>query len=134
MAIFDGTYSWSGKKEDERDPIAWFPGAYDLKIVNLDEKKQGVTFLRPFLCIFTNTGHGHSISANPEKFAKRICVDFSLKLERVLWVEQLKDNPGNFEVIVFEKCGKLSENAFYQVQKRKPTCGEMALITKELAG
>ncbi len=132
MAIFDGRYSWTGKKEDDRDPIAWFPGAYDLKIVNLAEMKQGVTFLRPYLCIFTNTGHGHSVSANPEKFAKRICIDFSLKLERVLWVEQLKENPGNFEIIVFQKCGKLSENAFYQVRKRKPTSGEMVLITNEL--
>ncbi len=131
MAIFDGRYSWTGKKEDYLDPIAWFPGAYELKIIDLNEKIKGVSFVRPYLCVYTNTGYGHSISANPEKFAKRICYDFSLKLEKVLWVEQSKETPGKFEIIVFKKCGKLSDDSFYQVEKRKPTPGELTLIKNE---
>ncbi len=41
MAIFKGRYSWDGKKNDQREPIAWFPGTYDLKIVDLAEGKKG---------------------------------------------------------------------------------------------
>lgn len=130
MAIFDGRYSWSGKREDQHEPIAWFPGAYDVKIVDLREKNKNVSFLKPYLCIFTNTGKGHSVSANPERFAKRLCIDFSLELEKVFWVEQEKDNRDHFEVINFIKCGRLSETAFYQVKKRVPTQGELALINK----
>ncbi len=132
MAIYDGRYSWTGKREDEFEPIAWFPGAYDLKIIDLRERNIGVSFIRPFLCIFTNTGKGHSISANPEKFAKRICIDFSLDFEKVLWVEQDKEDQEKYEIIRFIKCGKLSETSFYQVQRRSPTAGERTLITKNL--
>ncbi len=133
MAIFEGRYSWTGKKEDQREPIAWFPGAYDLKIIDLREENKGVSFIRPYLCIFTNTGHGHSISANPEKFAKRICIDFSLDIEKILWVEQSREPPEEYEIIVFKKCGRLSETAFYLVQRRNPTSGEMALINRNMA-
>lgn len=132
MAIFDGRYSWSGKKEDHRDPVAWFPGAYDLKIIDLSKNNPGVTFLRPFLCIFKGTGVGHSISATPEKFAKRICFDFSLEMERVLWVEQDREEPDKFEVVDFKKWGNLSEDSFYQSRKRKPTKGELTLISREI--
>ncbi len=132
MAIFDGVYSWTGKREDQYEPIAWFPGAYDLKIIDLRESNNGVSFLKPYLCVFTNTGKGHSISANPEKFAKRLCVDFSLELEKVLWVERAKEDLEKFEIISFIKCGKLSETAFYQVDRRNPTPGELVLIQKNI--
>ncbi len=131
MIIFDGRYSWTGKKEGRRTPVAWFPGAYDLKIVDLSKKNKGATYIRPYLCIYANTGYGHSISAHPEKFIKRICGDFSLKIEKVLWVEQITDLPRTFEIIVFKKRGRLSTEAFYRVEKRKPTVGELVVITKE---
>ncbi len=133
MAIFDGRYSWNGKKEDHRDPIAWFPGAYDLKIIDLREEHRGVSFLKPYICIFTNTGFGHSVSANPEKFAKRICVDFSLDLEKVLWVECLSVEPLFFEIVLFNRNGQLHEKAIYLVSRRQPTHGEASLIKREFA-
>jgi hypothetical protein len=131
MAIFNGRYSWSGKKEDQHDPIAWFPGAYDIKIVDLSVNNSGVTYLRPYLCIYKSTGQGHCISANPEKFAKRICIDFSLDIEKVLWVEQDKEVAEKFEVVIFKKCGNLHQNTFFQFEKRKPTPREMTLISRQ---
>lgn len=133
MAIFKGRYSWDGKKNDQREPIAWFPGAYDLKIVDLTEGKKGVTFLKPFLCIYTNTGAGYSISENPEKFAKRICSDFSLEMDKVLWTEQLQDGSDSFEIITFQKCGTVGDSPFYLIRKRKPLANEVKLIKKGLA-
>jgi hypothetical protein len=133
MAIFKGRYSWDGKKNDQRDPIAWFPGAYDLKIVDLTEGRGGVTFLKPFLCIYTNTGAGYSISEHPEKFAKRICSDFSLHMDKVLWTEQLQKGADAFQIVTFEKCGTVGGNPFYLTRKRKPLANEINLIKKELA-
>jgi hypothetical protein len=133
MTIFKGRYSWDGKKKDRREPIAWFPGAYDLRIVDLTEGKTGITFLKPFLCIYTNTGAGYSISENPEKFAKRICGDFSLEIDKVLWTEQLQNGSDSFEIITFKRCGTVGENAFYLMNKRKPLAGEIKLIKKGLA-
>jgi hypothetical protein len=133
MAIFSGRYSWDGKKNDQREPIAWFPGAYDIKIVDLTEGREGITFLRPVLCIYTNTGSGYSISENPEKFAKRICSDFSLQIDRVLWIEQLQYGADSFEIITFKKCGIVGDNPLYSTRKRKPITNEIKLIKKGLA-
>ncbi|MBE0586399.1 MAG: hypothetical protein IH612_21870, partial [Desulfofustis sp.] len=86
VTIYNGVYSWDGKRHGKQEPIAWFPGSYYLQLFNLAENGQGIAFLKPYLCLYSETGRGHSISANPEKFAKQICIDFALELERVLWV------------------------------------------------
>jgi hypothetical protein len=131
-SIFTGRYSWDGKKTDQREPIAWFPGAYDLKIVNLTIGKKNITFLKPFLCIYTNTGAGYSISEHPEKFAKSVCHDFDLEIDKVLWVEQLVPGKTMFEVVNFEKCGILGDDSFYLIKKRPPRENEMRLISNAL--
>jgi len=128
MAIFNGRYSWDGKKTDQREPVAWFPGAYDIRIVDLTEGKQGITFLKPILCIYTNTGAGYSISDHPEKFAKRICSDFKLEIEKVLWAEQLQNGSDLFEIVSFTKCGILGKDPLYLTQKRRPLANEIHLI------
>ncbi len=69
------------------EPIAWFSGSYDVKLFKRAPSSRKVQYLKPFICIYAPTGEGQSISANPEKFAKQICFDFSLDLEKVLWVE-----------------------------------------------
>jgi hypothetical protein len=132
MAIFNGRYSWDGKKTDQKEPIAWFPGAYDIRIIDVSEGKKGVSFLKPILCIYTNTGAGYSISEHPEKFAKRICNDFLLDIEKVLWVEQLQSESELFEIITFTRCGILGKDLMYQTQKRKPLANEFTLIKKAL--
>ena len=132
MDIFSGRYSWDGKKTDGRDPISWFPGAYDLKIFNLENAVRSVSYIRPYMCIFTNTGKGYSVSANPEKFAKRICEDFSLPIEKVLWVEQKERGVDEYEVITFQKKGQVGQQIFYSIERREPMGNELSLIRKEL--
>ena len=132
MNIFSGTYSWDGKKHGTREPIAWFPGAYELRIFNLSRGKEGVTHLREHLCIFSETGRGHSVSANPIKFAQHVSEDFSLDMNRVLWVEKLKGPPERFEVIVPQKSSRIGERWLYDVSRREPSEAEMAMIQAEL--
>ncbi len=132
MQIFKGYYSWNGTKEDGREPISWYPGGYDLRISRLDTGKDKVQYLKPVICIFTNTGAGHSVSANPEKFSKRICEDFSLDLEKVLWVEQITPGEDVYEVITFTEKSKLAEQKFYSISRRAPTAGEQFLIDQEM--
>ena len=133
MKIFDGRYSWDGKKRGDHDPIAWFPGAYDVKIVAFPDGEKGkVRHLKPFLCVYAKTGEGLSISAHPEKFAKEICRAFSLELEKVLWVEDTLSEADRFEVAVFKRSGHLAEEPLYRLEKRPATAGEVAMIEREL--
>lgn len=134
MKLFAGRYSWDGKKHDDEEPIAWFPGAYNLKIFNVDGEHGGIKHLKPYLCIYSRTGEGVSISSNPEKFAKHICSEFSLKMDKVLWAEELQENSGEYEVVVFTRSGRLGNKDFYRIDKRKPMSGEKKIIEKELAG
>lgn len=130
MEIYNGIYSWDGKRHGNRDPIAWFAGSYHLLIHDLETHTQGITHLKQYICMYAETGTGHSISANPEKFAKHVCSDFSLDLERVLWIEKLVNEDDRFEVIIYSRSNRLGENLFYEVSKRPPTEAEMALIQK----
>lgn len=133
MKVFAGRYSWDGKKHSREEPVAWFPGTYNLKIFNLSGKKNGITHLKPYICIYSPTGEGVSISANPERFAKHICHDFSLEMEKVLWAEERRDNSGEFEVVIFTPRGKMGDIRFYSIDKRSPLAGERRIIEKELA-
>jgi len=135
MKIFNGKYSWDGKKHDNREPIAWFPGAYNLKIISLKETVNSkVHYLKPYLCVFSETGEGVSVSENPEKFAKHICSDFSLEIEKVLWAEDLQRDSNRYEIVVFTRNSKLGDTFFYHVEKRRALAGEVQIIKKALAG
>ncbi len=132
MEIYNGIYSWDGKKRDGRDPIAWFPGSYHLHIFTIGEDDGNVTSFRQHLCMYAETGNGHSISAHPEKFAKYVCEDFSLDLERTLWIEVDPAPNVEYEVIGYSRKSKLKEAFFYQVQKRPPNEIELKLIEQHL--
>jgi hypothetical protein len=127
--IFSGMYSWDGKKHDERPPIAWFPGSYYLHICEVGSGAKNITPLKRFVCIYQEAGKGHSISAEPERFVQHICYDFSLAVDRVLWVERLpRSSAGAYQVIVITKSGRLGGQDFYRVSKRAPTDAEVHLI------
>lgn len=128
MAIFNGRYEWDGTKSGELEPVAWYPGSYDVKIVTLGGDDKVIAF-KTVLCLFSGTGEGQSISAHPEKFAKRICADFSLDLERVLWVEDLLVGTDRYQIVNFSKAGRLGKEYFYQPSKRVASVSETRLIT-----
>lgn len=127
MAIFNGRYHWDGTKQGDLDPVAWYPGSYDVKIVKLGGSGK-VVALKSVLCLYSRTGEGHSISANPEKFARCICAEFSLEFERVLWVEDLLATDSRYQVINFLRGGKIGREYFYKPARRAATAAEMRLI------
>ena len=132
MNIYNGVYSWDGKRHGQREPIAWFPGAYRLQIFDLAQQQKRVSLLKPYLCIFSETGSGHCISAQPEKFVRQICEDFSLEIERVLWVEDIAAQPQRYEVVVFSQTSTMGNVVFYHVSRRPPTDAELRLIEQQL--
>ena len=132
MAIFTGRYSWDGTKYDQLEPVSWYPGAYDLKIFGQKRKAGKIEDLKPFICLYSRTGEGQSISANPERFARRICHDFALEIERVLWVEDLLQEHARYEVVQFVRQGSMGDHVFYRVEKRQARPAEIQRIEVEL--
>ena len=132
MTLFNGRYRWDGTKKGNIDPIAWFPGAYDVKILDCAKGTGKVRLLKPYLCLYARTGEGQSISAQPEKFALRICRDFSLEIGRVLWVEDLLTEQDRYEVVTFIRTGKDGDNPLYRSIKRMASAREIEYIKKAL--
>lgn len=130
--IFVGRYSWDGVKKDDREPIAWSAGAYDVKIYKRPASSGKVELLKPYVCIYAKTGIGQSISANPERFAQHICLDFGLNIERVVWVEDLLDPKSQFEIVQFTRLRKIGDTVLYKTEKRMAELHEVQLLRKEL--
>ena len=134
MAIFAGRYRWDGKKKDHQEPISWSPGAYDLRIFKCALGQEKIEHLKPHVCIFAATGEGQSISANPERFAKQICHDFNLDIERVLWIEDQLTDVQRYLVVQFVRMTKIGSIILYKTTKRVVRGAELQLIERELAG
>ncbi|SDP55354.1 hypothetical protein [Desulforhopalus singaporensis] len=131
MAIFSGRYSWTGIREDNSEQIAWSAGACDVTIYKWPAKGN-VEPLKPYVCVYAQTGSGFSVSANPEKFAKKLCAEFSLELQRVLWVEDHGTAENRFEIVTFSRSSRLGATFFYKVEKRWASDVEAGRLVKEL--
>ena len=132
MAIYVGRYSWDGIKRDGRDPIAWSGGAYDVKIYERPSSRGRVELLKPYVCVYSKTGIGQSISAQPEKFAQHICHDFGLNIERVVWVEDLLDGQHRYEIVQFSRTAKIGKTVLYKSAKRQAKESEIRQLEDEL--
>lgn len=131
MAIYNGVYSWDGTKVDGQEPIAWSGGSYNVTIYKR-HSKGNIELLKPYVCVYSMTGEGQSISANPEKFAKQLCHEFSLDIERVLWVEHLLVGDVGYEVVMFTRSVKLGKIRFYKTEKRRARKREIDQLKQEL--
>jgi hypothetical protein len=60
--------------------------------------------------------------------AKQICEDFHLELNRVVWIEDGRDNKERFRVAMFHPVARLGKDLFYQVAWRSPAPSELDLI------
>lgn len=132
MILFSGRYRWDGTRKDNLDPVAWFPGAYDVRIIDCSQATVKVRLLKPYLCLYARTGEGQSISAQPEKFALRICRDFALDIDRVLWVEDLLTEQDRYEVVAFIRTAKIGNNPLYRATKRMASASEVKFIENAL--
>ena len=128
MTLFNGRYSWDGTKKDDREPITWYPGAYDLKIFDRSDAGSSIIPLKQYICIYSKTGEGQSISQNPEKFVRHICEDFGLDIEKVLWVEDLLTEKDRYSIVMFNRSRTLGDRVFYSISKRKALKAEKLWI------
>ena len=68
--------------------MSWWPGSYRVKIVDLsDTTPAGVFHMKPYICLFADTGKGFNVRNHFQYFAQSLCREFDLDLHKVLWVE-----------------------------------------------
>jgi hypothetical protein len=133
MIVYDGKYSWSGKKDSEIRPIAWWAGAYRLKIIDLSKSKTasagaGVVMLKPIVVIVSDTGEGASVTNCAPELVKSVCRDFKLDIKKILWIEFHPGPPAHMNVGKFTRAAKIHDEALYTVDWRPARTGELEMI------
>lgn len=131
-SVYVGRYSWDGIKTGDREPIAWSGGAYDILIYKRPTVSWNIELLKPHVCVYSRTGIGQSISGNPEKFVQNICYDYSLQLERVVWVENLLCEKDRYEIVQFTRLRKIGNTILYKTEKRRADVKEILQLEDEL--
>jgi len=129
MIIFDGKYSWSGKKNSEVHPISWWAGAYRLKIIDLSKSGGSVLMLKPIVVIVADTRDGASATNCASELVKSICRDFNLDIRKVLWVEYHPGPPDFMKIGKFTPMATLHDETLYTTAWRSIRRDELEMIS-----
>ncbi len=100
MICFDGTYRLK-PMDGTNIPIRQWQNAWRVRIIDLALSRPDVQFLRSKIVIAVRTGGKSLKTTCAESLGKRICRDFQLKAEEILWVEQLPESPHEFYAAAF---------------------------------
>ncbi|MCP4118332.1 MAG: hypothetical protein GY737_23615 [Desulfobacteraceae bacterium] len=98
MILHDTIYEWDGKCRNGEKPVAWWPGAYRIRIVDLTAGKPDLLHLKSRAVICRNQDKGTSIRNCIQNFALKVAKRFGLDVARVLWVEIENDDPQTMQV------------------------------------
>ena len=128
MIIYDGKYSWSGKKKDGLRPISWWPGDYRLKIIDLSKDRSDVYIIKPVIIMVSDTGKGFSVKNHFQNLAKNICRDFNFDISRVLWIDYYTKPIPYMEVAMFKPLTKIGSEIIYSVKWRPIMLNELEVI------
>ena len=131
MIIYNDTFRWDGKRNSGKTNICWWPGAYKIKIIDVSLITENVRLLKPYICIFTNTGDGTSIVNHTQNFIKRLSEEFGLKITDTLFVEHFPER-NLFEVVTVTKSFKVGVDTIYTVKRRHINANEINFLEQNL--
>ena len=99
MIVFDGTYTLE-RKEDPGASTA-HACTWRVKIVDFSSGDPKHPHIRPYAVLAVRMEGGIFKTSCAESIGKRICRDFDLNVDDILWVEAFTDLPGALYVAVF---------------------------------
>jgi len=99
VLVFDGTYMLERKEDPGSNPI--YACAWQVKIIDFAADDPSHPHIRPYAVVAVRKSGGIFKSSCAESLGKRICSDFDLKPDDLLWIEAFPDMPGDFYVAMF---------------------------------
>lgn len=99
MIVFDGTYMLERKEDPGVTPT--HACAWRVKIIDLSSADPAHPHIRPHAVLALRKEGGIFKTSCAESLGKRVCADFDLQVEDLLWVETFPDLPGSLYVAVF---------------------------------
>jgi hypothetical protein len=99
MIVFDGTYMLERKEDCGKKPAR--ACAWHVKIIDFSSGDPMHPHIRPYAVLAFRMEGGIFKTSCAESMGKRICRDFDLNVNDVLWVEAFTGFPGALYVAVF---------------------------------
>ncbi len=127
MILFDGTYRLQRHGDAPFKPDHQRINSWRLRIIDFSIQHPGVQHLRPRVVVATKTGEGIFKTTCAESLGRRICRDFGMKIEDVLWVEHYPDESALY-VASFTPKSYYGLEVFYAVEWRPILPNELAAI------
>ena len=104
-----------------------------LRVIDFSMDHPRVQYLKPYLIIATQTGEGIFKTTCAESLGKRICRDFNLKIDKILWVEHYPDEPALY-IAIFKPKSYFGTEIFYNIDWRPIMPNELEAIKPYIPG
>jgi len=127
LLLFDGTYRLQRQEDAPSKLGRKWACAWRLRVFDFSKKYPDVQHLRPYAVVATQTGEGIFKTTCAESLGNRICRDFDLKVDEILWVENYPDEPALY-VAIFSPKSYYGTEIFYDVDWRPIMPNELDAI------
>ena len=127
MIIFDGTYRLQRQEDKSPDADRNWACSWRLRLFDLTLSHPDVKHLKPYAIVATQTGGGIFKTTCAESLSKRICRDFNLEVEEILWVEHYPEEPALY-VAMFKPKSYVGNEIFYAIDWRPIRPNELQVI------
>jgi len=128
LIFFDGIYRLPGDRGKRGKEFKKWASAWRVKIINLSLSQPDVCHLRPYVVVATQDGEGIFKARCADSIGKRICRDFDLDVDRILWIEQIVSTPVQMLVAEFKPQWNFGRERFYSINWRPIRANELAAI------
>ncbi len=129
MIIHDFIYEWDGKSRSGKTPITWWPGAYRVKIVKLEETTEAVEHLFPTVVFLKGVPKKEVLNTALKNyihnFAEKISKKFDLDPHKTIWVEIGE----KVRIAHLKPDGQLTDKTFFSFTWREARPSELEKFT-----
>lgn len=127
LLLFDGTYRLQRQEDAPLKLGRKWACAWRLRVFDFSKKYPGVQHLRPYAVVATQTGEGIFKTTCAESLGSKICRDFDLNVDEILWVEYYPDEQALY-VAIFSPKSYYGTEIFYDVDWRPIMPNELNAI------
>ena len=128
LIFFDGIYRLQRREDDKSNRTHKRADAWRVRIINLSISRPDVKHLRPIIIVASRTNEGIFQTTCAESIGKRICRDFNLKINEILWIEHYPDEPIPMYIAIFVPKSYIGPEIFYSVDWRPIRSNEIEAI------
>jgi hypothetical protein len=128
LLYYDGTYRLQRRDDETSKPIGKWACAWRLRIIDLSLSRPDVKHLKPIIVVATQTGEGLFKTTCAESLGRKICGDFNLDVNEILWIEHFPSKLEQMYVAVFTPKHYIGPELFYNIDWRPIRSNELETI------